>query len=216
VLPRLLPELRRACRELRLELLETQTRVLLDELVRGGLDVVLLALPIDRPELKTLHLFDDRFLLALPSEDPLPERMRATPRDVAQRKLVLLEEGHCLRDQALAYCAKARDGLDPGLGATSLATIIQMVASGYGVTLLPEVAIDSEVRDERVKLVRFAEPQPSRNVGLAWRRTSPRSADFFALGEAICRALQVPFAKTNPRTVKATKEKERAPRAKQR
>jgi LysR family transcriptional regulator, hydrogen peroxide-inducible genes activator len=165
VLPRVLPELQRRYPELRLELIESQTRTLLSELRRGALDVLLLALPLDTPDFETLPLFEDHFLLAVPADNPLPERARVRTRDVDTRRLILLEEGHCLRDQALAYCA--RRNTDTGLGATSLATIMQMVASGCGVTLVPEVAIDAEVRDERIKLLRFAEPQPSRTVGLA-------------------------------------------------
>ncbi len=195
VLPRVLPELHRQHPDLRLDLLETQTSTLLTRLAHGLLDVVLLALPIDKLELETLTLFDDRFLLAVPARDPLPERSRVTTRDVNARKLVLLEEGHCLRDQALIYCARRSDA-DSNLGATSLATIIQMVASGYGVTLLPEVAIDAEVRDDRVKLLRFVEPQPKRSIGLAWRSTSPRKADFLALGEMVVEALKVQGAKS--------------------
>jgi LysR family transcriptional regulator, hydrogen peroxide-inducible genes activator len=102
---------------------------------------------------------------------------------------VLLEEGHCLREQALAYCGE-RPAERTKLGATSLATILQMVASGYGVTLLPEVAVDVEVRDERVKLLRFVEPQPQRKIGLAWRSTSPRKADFLELGQILLRTLK--------------------------
>jgi LysR family hydrogen peroxide-inducible transcriptional activator len=97
----------------------------------------------------------------------------------------LLEEGHCLRDQALAFCATKRGDAPAGLGATSLATVMQMVANGYGVTLLPEVAVDAEVRDGRVKLLRFAEPEPARSIGLAFRRTSPRKRDFEALAKII-------------------------------
>ena len=190
VLPRVLPELHRRHPEVRLDLLEAQTKTLLVELAHGALDVILLALPVDKPELETLHLFDDRFLLAVPADDPLPERARVTARDVNARRLVLLSEGHCLRDQALAYCAHRADA-DTGFGATSLATVMQMVASGYGVTLLPEVAIDVEVRDERVKLLRFTEPQPQRSIGLAWRPTSPRKADFLALGRMVVEALGV-------------------------
>ena len=96
--------------------------------------------------------------------------------DIDTQRLILLEEGHCLRDQALAFCSSTRR--DVSLGATSLATVMQMVANGYGITLLPRVAVDVELRDERVKLLRFAEPAPGRTVGLAWRRTSPRKADF--------------------------------------
>jgi LysR family transcriptional regulator, hydrogen peroxide-inducible genes activator len=192
VLPRLLPELQRVHPDLRLELRETQTRTLLAELGRGALDAVMLALPVDAAEVETIRLFDDRFLLAVPAADALPETARVTARDIEQRKLVLLEEGHCLRDQALAYCATVRGDSSPmGLGATSLTTVMQMVANGYGVTLVPEVAIDVEVRDERVKLLRFAEPQPGRTVGLAWRKTSPRKIDFVALGQIVIEALGV-------------------------
>jgi LysR family hydrogen peroxide-inducible transcriptional activator len=190
VLPRVLPELHRRHPDLRLDLLETQTKPLLVELAHGALDVVLLALPLEKPEFETWPLFEDRFLLAVPADDPLPERARVTARDVNARRLVLLSEGHCLRDQALAYCAHHSD-MNTGLGATSLATVMQMVASGYGVTLLPEVAIDVEVRDERVKLLRFVEPQPQRSIGLAWRRTSPRKADYLALGRMVVEALKV-------------------------
>jgi LysR family hydrogen peroxide-inducible transcriptional activator len=190
VLPRVLPELHRRHPDVRLDLLETQTKTLIAELSHGALDVVLLALPIGKSDFETLALFDDKFLLAVPADDPLPERARVTARDVNARRLILLEEGHCLRDQALAYCGHEADA-DNGLRATSLATIMQMVASGYGVTLLPEVAIDVEVRDERIKLLRFADPQPRRSVGLAWRRTSPRKADFLGLGSTVVEALKI-------------------------
>jgi LysR family transcriptional regulator, hydrogen peroxide-inducible genes activator len=189
VLPSLLPVLHRAHPDLCLDLIETQTKTLVSELTHGTLDVLLLALPLEKPEFETIVLFTDRFLLAVPADDPLPERARVTPRDVDARRLVLLEEGHCLRDQALIYCGK-RDTAPTKLGATSLATVLQMVASGYGVTLLPEVAVDVEVRDERVKLLRFAEPQPQRQIGLAWRPTSPRKADFLELGQILLRALK--------------------------
>jgi LysR family hydrogen peroxide-inducible transcriptional activator len=139
--------------------------------------------------LKTLHVLTDRFLLAVPANDPLPDNARVTPSDVEERKLILLEEGHCLRDQALDYCAKVRSRVNASLGATSLTTIMQMVACGYGVTLVPEVAIDVELRDHRVKLLRFSEPQPSRSVGLVWRRTSPRELDFVSLGQMIASSL---------------------------
>jgi LysR family transcriptional regulator, hydrogen peroxide-inducible genes activator len=197
VLPLVLPELQRRHPEVRLDLLETQTKTLVVELAQGRLDVVLLALPLDRPELETLHLFNDRFLLAVPAGDPLAERDRVTARDVNARRLVLLEEGHCLREQALAFCKHRSDG-SIGFGATSLATVMQMVASGYGVTLLPEVAIDAEMRDERVQLRRFAEPQPHRSIGLAWRPTSPRRADFLAFGRMVVEALKVEPCKKRP------------------
>jgi LysR family transcriptional regulator, hydrogen peroxide-inducible genes activator len=205
VLPRVLPELQRQHPEVRLDLLETQTKTLVAELSHGRLDLILLALPLEKAELETLHLFHDRFLLAVPADDPLPERARVTVRDVNARRLVLLEDGHCLREQALAFCKRRNDG-STGFGATSLATVMQMVASGYGVTLVPEVAIDAEVRDERVKLRRFAEPQPQRSIGLAWRPTSPRRADFLEFGRMVVDALKIePCNKKRPHVAPAAR-----------
>ncbi len=183
VLPRVLPKLQQRYPELQVELRETQTDVLVDELGRGHLDVIMLALPVTDSDLETMPLFDDPFLLAVPAGDARPRTARITSRDIDQDRLILLEEGHCLRDQALAFCANSRRGGSMGLGATSLATVMQMVANGYGVTLVPQVAVDVEVRDNRVKLLRFASPQPGRTIGLAWRRTSPRKSDFIALGK---------------------------------
>jgi len=185
ILPRVLPHLQAKYPQLRLEVRETQTKTLLDELNRGELDAVMLALPADGADMETLALFDDAFLLAVPAADVLSARSRVDVEDVDQHRLILLEEGHCLRDQALAFCATSRRDAPAGLGATSLATVMQMVANGYGVTLLPEVAVDAEVRDKRVKLLRFSAPEPARTIGLAWRRTSPRRKDFQALGQII-------------------------------
>jgi LysR family hydrogen peroxide-inducible transcriptional activator len=186
VLPRVLPRLQASYPRLRLEMRETQTRQLLDELSAGDLDCVMLALPAEGTDTETLPLFDDKFLLAVPAAESWPARGRIGIADVDQSRLILLEEGHCLRDQALAFCATRGGGDRPaGLGATSLATVMQMVANGYGVTLVPEVAIDAELQDARVKLLRFAEPQPARSIGLAWRRTSPRKKDFIALGKTM-------------------------------
>jgi len=189
VLPRVLPRLQAAYPRLRLEVRETQTKLLLEELARGELDCVLLALPAEDADVEMLALFTDPFLLAVPAGDPRPARARVSVEDVDQSRLILLEEGHCLRDQALAFCGAPRRDAGAGLGATSLATVMQMVANGYGVTLLPQVAVDAELRDRRVKLLRFSEPEPARTVGLAWRRTSPRKKDFAALGAMIIKAL---------------------------
>ncbi len=183
VLPRVLPKLQQRYPRLQVELRETQTEVLIDELTRGDLDVIMLALPVTETDLETIRLFDDPFLLAVPAGDARPRTARVTPRDIDQDRLILLEDGHCLRDQALAFCANGRRGGSMGLGATSLTTVMQMVANGYGVTLVPQVAVDVEVRDDRVRLLRFAPPQPGRTIGLAWRRTSPRKSDFIALGQ---------------------------------
>ena len=188
LLPRLLPRLQQVYPSLRLDVRETQTAALIGELVAGELDCILVALPIEHADVDTMALFRDRFLLAAPANEPMPRRaLRAE--EVDQRRLILLEEGHCLRDQALAFCATKRRDTAAGLGSTSLATVMQMVAAGYGVTLVPEIAAELEVRNQRVALKRFVAPEPGRTIGLAWRKTSPRRRDFDALGGAVKAAL---------------------------
>ena len=158
---------------MRLDVRETQTKNLLAELVSGDLDVILLALPADGAELETLRLFDDPFLLAVPATEAWPADGRVAMANVDQSRLILLEEGHCLRDQALAFCAAPRGLAPAGLGATSLATVMQMVANGYGMTLLPTVAADAEARDSRVgccALPNRSPRAPSGSPGGARRR----------------------------------------------
>jgi LysR family hydrogen peroxide-inducible transcriptional activator len=176
---------------LMVQLRETQTKILIEELVAGDLHAVMLAMPAPEADIEVIQLFDDPFVLAVSANDPRPETARVTDRDVDQSRLILLEEGHCLRDQALAFWSTSNSNLPLSLGAASLATIMQMVANDYGVTLLPQVAVDAEVHDERIKLLRFAAPEPSRTIGLAFRRTSPRKEDFAALGQLVVEALAV-------------------------
>src|SRR5882724_11489703 len=116
VLPQILPALQQRFPELRIEMRETQTRNLMDELGRGALDAVLLALPIEESDIETLALFDDPFLLAVPAGEAAPARTRVDARDIDPLRLILLEEGHCLRDQALAFCGAARLDMAQGLG----------------------------------------------------------------------------------------------------
>jgi len=156
-------------------------------------------LPIGEPDIDTIALFEDLFLLAVPSSDPRPEATRVAAEDIDQSRLILLEDGHCLRDQALAFCATAarsRNASAGGtaFGASSLTTVMQMVAGGYGVTLIPQIAADVERRDDRVKFLRLKNPQPGRSIGLAFRRTSPRKADFAALGEVVTESVDAPPA----------------------
>jgi LysR family transcriptional regulator, hydrogen peroxide-inducible genes activator len=190
LLPRILPVLQARFPELRLELRETQTRQLIEDIKSGALDAAMLALPLGEPDIDTLFLFEDLFLLAVPANDPRKQSARVAARDIDQSRLILLEDGHCLRDQALAFCATAACSRSAGaggtaFGASSLTTVMQMVAGGYGVTLIPQIAADVERRDERVKFLRLENPQPGRSIGLAFRRTSPRKADFAALGEVV-------------------------------
>src|SRR3954447_18437845 len=185
VLPALLPLIRDRFPDLDLHLRETQTHHLLGELLDGALDLLLLALPVENPEIETIKLFNDRFLLAMPKSRSIPNRIRATPDLLRQDRLLLLEEGHCLRDQALSFCSLRRvDNIDT-FGASNLSTIVQMVANGLGMTLLPELSIKLECRHDDIRLMRFADPQPRRGVGLAWRRSSPRKRHFVEFGELI-------------------------------
>jgi LysR family hydrogen peroxide-inducible transcriptional activator len=189
LLPKILPALQQRFPDLRIEMRETQTRILLEELARGALDLLILALPVAEADVETLCLFDDPFLLAVPADEVRPRTTRVAADDVDSQRLILLEEGHCLRDQAVAYCGNTRQDGAIGLGATSLTTVMQMVANGYGVTLLPQMAADAEGRDRRVKLLGFMPPRPGRTIGLAWRRTSPRKADFVALAQLVSKAV---------------------------
>lgn len=188
LLPPLLPLLQRAYPGLDLAIRETQTRALVAQLLEGTLDVLLLALPIEEAGVETAALFKDRFLLALPPRASLDKKVRATPELLRHDRLLLLEEGHCLRDQALAVCELAQiDGINT-LGASSLSTIVQMVANGLGMTLLPEISLDVELRNQNIGIARFVEPEPSRMIGLAWRRSSPRRRDFDELGRLVLAA----------------------------
>jgi LysR family transcriptional regulator, hydrogen peroxide-inducible genes activator len=188
VLPKLLPLLHVLHPDLVVKLRETQTGSLIEELVAGDLHAVMLALPAPGVDIEVIRLFEDPFVLAVPADDPYPETARVRADQVDQSRLILLEEGHCLRDQALAFWSTANSNLPLSLGAASLATIMQMVAHGHGVTLLPQVAVDAELQDQRIKLLRFAPPEPSRMIALAFRRTSPRKEDFVALGELVIEA----------------------------
>jgi LysR family hydrogen peroxide-inducible transcriptional activator len=189
LLPRILPRLQKKYPALRLEVRETMTKQLVGELERGELDVMMAALPIEHPAFETLQLFRDPFLLAMSSQSA-PQIQRISVDAIDPRRLILLEEGHCLRDQALAFCSAASGSTPASLGATSLATVMQMVANGYGITLVPEVAAQMEVHDPRIKLVRFRNPEPARSVGLVWRVTSPRKEDFRALGRIVSESLK--------------------------
>ena len=183
ILPRALPELQRLYPDLDLTLHEAQTGRLLEDLADGALDVALLALPAGDKRFTCQTLFEDRFLLAMPAGVPAPEYIRVA--DLRADKLILLEEGHCLRDQALALCGAVDAGAMAKFGATSLTTVLQMVANGYGSTLLPEMAAPVELGEGTTLSLRHLEPEPSRTIGLIWRASAPRQERFSALGDVI-------------------------------
>ncbi|MGI9372443.1 MAG: hydrogen peroxide-inducible genes activator [Hyphomicrobiales bacterium] len=195
ILPPLLPVLRGKYDGLDLLIRESQTETLVDELIEGQLDVLLLALPIEHPEIVTEALFEDRFLLASPGDQAHGDsEKRAGPELLESGRLLLLEEGHCLRDQALAVCQLRQiDSLDT-FGASSLSTIVQMVSNGMGLTLLPEISLGVEAKHGDIKVMPFEAPEPSRTVGLAWRASSPRARDFEALGALVVETAPRPNA----------------------
>ena len=190
-LPRWLPRVRAAHPELRVFLHEDQTARLVDRLRAGELDLLALALPIEGDDLEALPLFAEPFLLAVPAGHRLARnaRRRVAERDLEREPVLLLEDGHCLRDQALSICQLAGAREAPEVRAASLATLTQMVANGLGVTLLPEAATPVEVHpQDGIVLRRFRAPEPTRSLGLLWRKASPRAGAFRLLGEALAGA----------------------------
>lgn len=183
LLPGVLATLRRAHPGLRLYLREDQTARLLERLVAGDLDLVLLALPYPVGELETMVMGEDPFVLACPPDHPLAARQGIAGEDLSGHELLLLEEGHCLREHALAACHLPGPARGEGVLATSLATLVQMVANGLGVTLIPEMAAKAGVLAGTDLISRPLSDGAGRIIGLAWRPSSPRKADFRALGE---------------------------------
>jgi LysR family transcriptional regulator, hydrogen peroxide-inducible genes activator len=193
LLPHVLPRVHAAFPNLQLSLRESQTLILVKELLVGTLDLLILALPVDDPEIDELPLFEDVFALALPATHPLEARGGVTETELRGERLLLLEEGHCLRDQTLAVAQAGGASELDDFRASSLATVVQMVANGYGCTILPELAVPVEVGDRPgIRVVPFKRPPPVRTVGLAWRRTSPRRGEFLAFGQVIVEALGKP------------------------
>lgn len=186
LLPRRLPAVRAAFPALQLFLHEEQTTRCVAQLRAGELDLLLLALPIAGDDLVEWPLFGEPFVLAVPASHPLARRRRVAESDLAGETLMLLDDGHCLRDQALAVCQLAGAREAAGMRASSLGTLTQMVANGLGMTLLPASAIDTEVhgRDE-IAIRPFRAPVPQRRVGLVWRKTSARGEEFRRLGRLL-------------------------------
>jgi len=183
LLPRLMPALRKAFPNLRLFLREDTTANLIIGLASGRLDVALLALPCACQGYETLGVVRDRFVAALPPGHPLCGRDAVPVVAMASEQLLLLEDGHCLRDQALSACGYDRgDGPPDDFAATSLHTLVQMVAGGLGVTLLPEIAVNAGITEHTGIVLRPVTGDGAyRTLGLAWRPASARAAEFRAL-----------------------------------
>jgi LysR family hydrogen peroxide-inducible transcriptional activator len=186
VLPTLLAGLADRLPGLNLRLIEDQTERLLTGLREGSVDAALIALPAEAGGLTEIPIYDEDFVLALPPGHPLAGRRRVSPTALAELPLLLLDEGHCLRDQALDVCRKA--GVHAELAntrAASLATAVQCVAGGLGVTLIPQSAVPVETARSRLELAYFASPRPGRRIGLVFRSSSGREAPYRQLAGLI-------------------------------
>lgn len=185
LLPAALPRIRRRFPDLKLYIREAQTAVLAAELMDGRLDLVLLALPWPLPNAATMPLFRDRFLLAAREDSRLVDPRHFAPADLPAESLLLLEEGHCLRDHALSACRIRNRGKLGAFAASSLHTLLEMVDGDLGVTFVPEMAAGSGLlKHTRVKTWPLRE-DAWREIALAWRASSARAAEFRQLGEIL-------------------------------
>lgn len=183
LLPEIITDLTAANSSIDIQIRESLTPILVRELADGRLDAAIVALPVSEPSLTEVSLFEENFVLVRPVADegkPVPGH-----EDLREMKLLLLEEGHCFRDQALSFCniqsSRPREMLD----ASSLATLVQMVGAGLGVTLIPEMAIAVETRSAPVSIAHFRHPQPSRTIGMIWRKTSPLAKQLRQISEVV-------------------------------
>lgn len=183
LLPRIIGALSLSHADLDLNVRETQTEALIADVMEGRLDVALVALPVSEPALVETPLFTEDFVLVRPAADadkPVPKAA-----DLARMRLLLLEEGHCFRDQALAFCGMRAPLPRESMDGSSLSTLVQMVSAGIGVTLIPDMAVAVETRSADVSLARFPPPSPSRQIGMVWRQTSPLAAQFTRVAEVV-------------------------------
>lgn len=189
LLPRIIGALSQSYPDIDLHIRETLTPKLIEDLGAGRLDCAVLALPVSEPGLTEVPLHDEEFVLIRPATDagkPVPDA-----ETLAQMRLLLLEEGHCFRDQALEFCnirsALPRDGLD----GSNLSTLVQMVGSGIGVTLIPEMAVAVETPSAQVSVARFNRRKPTRTVGMVWRNSSPLGRQLADMADVLRQAVQV-------------------------
>jgi LysR family hydrogen peroxide-inducible transcriptional activator len=186
LLPKVIENLARMHPELDIHVRETQTPRLIKEVTEGRLDTAIVALPVSQPSLAEVACFSETFLLVRPGRDegtPVPSH-----ETLREMRLLLLEEGHCFRDQALSFCNMQSSPPREVLDASSLSTLVQMVGAGIGVTLIPEMAVGVETRSASVSVAHFKNPQPSRTIGMVWRKTSPLAGQLLQISEVVCLA----------------------------
>lgn len=207
LVPRVLPALRANYPQIKLYVREDLTRSLLQALKNGELDAALLAMPIREGELSVRSLFQEPFVLALPEAHPLLAKPLVDQADLLDQRLLLLDEGHCLRDQALSVCGHSQHGVDEDVRGTSLETLRQMVAAGIGVTLMPYLATERGVGHgnggptaaDLVHWRTFAEPVPTREIGIVWRRSYTRASVIDAFCTLILEVIPASMRALEPR-----------------
>jgi len=183
LLPTIINDLNRTFDGIDIQVRETQTAKLVQELAQGELDLAIVALPVSEPSLTEITLFEEEFVLVRRHEDegkPVPEREA-----LREMRLLLLEEGHCFRDQALSFCRIGSMRPREVMEGSSLSTLVQMVSAGIGVTLIPEMAVPVETRSAPVSISRFQTPRPSRTIGMIWRDSTPLVKQLLQISEVI-------------------------------
>jgi LysR family transcriptional regulator, hydrogen peroxide-inducible genes activator len=199
LLPRVLPGLRETYRRLKLYLVEDLTDRLITSLHRGELDVVLLALPHECGAVETVVLFKDPFVVGLPYGHPLTKEDGVKPQNLLGEDLLLLKDGHCLRDHALAALRRLADRRIAEFEATSLPTLVQMVDNGLGTTLLPTLAVDAGLLLGTSLITRpLLTDEPARNIGLVWRRGTGRRQEFRLLAKELTQRAKVAAKSAGP------------------
>lgn len=185
LLPSLLPTLLDKFQKLEPQLHEDLTDNLLDQLRKSQIDIAILAFPYDTPDMEQVILYEEPFLVAI-ANDKAPSVKALNINDLEPEKLLLLEDGHCLRDHALSACDLQLPRRRKAFSATSLPTLIQMVRAGFGMTLLPEMACKEGIIPNGIKLIPFADKKPpSRQIGLCWRKKDPRAGDYEILAKSL-------------------------------
>ncbi len=188
LLPLIMPRLRQAYPNLKLWLHEQQTHVLMERLRNAELDLLILALPVPSHEFVEVDLFREPFQLAVPASDPLSQQASAQLGDLNEREVMLLEEGHCLREHALDVCFRAGASEYGAFHATSLETLRHMVGEGMGITLMPELAVPRRTaKNDAVRYLPFENPVPSRRIGMLYRSGSYREETFSRIADEVRR-----------------------------
>jgi LysR family transcriptional regulator, hydrogen peroxide-inducible genes activator len=191
LLPRVMQKIRKALPQLGLMLYEHQTEALLKRLHDGEIDLGIMALPIAQDGMETRELYEEAFTVALPNHHALAAKSTIKVPDLKGQTLLLLEDGHCLRDQALEVCSRIDIHEAEDFRATSLETLRQMVVAGLGITLLPETAVESPFGSQRGLTIRqFSKPVPTRTVGAVWRKSSTRAEAIAAVCDILAGAMK--------------------------